>query len=445
MSWAERAWPCQGEATWQEACLEQTVRIVARRGDAHRWEALNQIRVHGLVAEQALGVLCNQGRMVFEALASTTPPLSLGLPRARVGPTSEDDVPLRLRVPQRVWASAFASAACAWRMIATAGLRLVAGPQRVRGATSAVEAGVDGLAEPLGGDPSSVVLELQTVLGCTVLDLLSKKMAEKAEVAASAAALARAEPGLQDLPALGRAKRILVVTVEVTPPPSCFPPAENCPRDCPSIRITSHERAAKKSHKTGVRGEAKHGAFLEVTLGGDIEPKASAELREHDGRGVLRRWIRGVEEDLAAAAAVAARQEAARAATKRARGEEAERAAAKKARKENQAAALREVGMVGMQVIDRLPAFDGTVAIREYLEWRRGETVVRSDPKGALERLRAGWGWPPLPPKDTERVPLPAGAAGLWKAPGGSSFGAGTPWVCNKAALVDAHKREHGL
>lgn len=183
---------------------------------------------------------------------------------------------------------------------------------------------------------------------------------------------------------------------------------------------------------------------MEVTLGGDVEPKASAELREHDGE-VLRRWIRGVEEDLAGAAAVAVRQEAARAATKRARGVEAERAAAKRARKENQAAALREEGMIGMQLIDRLRAFDGTVAIREYLEWRRGEAVVKSDPKGALERLRAGWNWPPLPPKDTERVPLPAGAAGLWKAPGGSSFGAGTPWVCHKAALVDAHKREHGL
>lgn len=226
MAWAKRAWPCPGEAAWPEVGLEQTVRIVARRGDARRWEAIDELRVHGLVAEQALDVLCHQGRQVFEALASTTPPLSLGLPRARVGPTGEDDVSLRLRVPQRVWASAFASAACAWRMIATAGLRLVAGPQRVRGATGAVEAGVDGLAEPLDGTPASVVLELQTVQRCTLRELLATKMEEKAVSASSATALARAGPEQQALPALAKATRILVVTVEATPPPS---DAENGP------------------------------------------------------------------------------------------------------------------------------------------------------------------------------------------------------------------------
>lgn len=234
MSWAERAWTCQGEATWQEACLEQTVRIVARRGDAHRWEALSEIRLHGLVAENALSVRHSAGGLAFEALASNASPLPLGLPRARLGPTSEDDVPLRLRVPQRVWASAFACAARAWRMITTAGMRMIAGPQRVRKATGVVECGVDGLAEPLDGAAAVVILELQTVQDCRREGLLRKKMVEKAEKAEKAAALARAAP--QTPPALGKATRILIVTIEVTPahPPkrSLRQPAWRTPHEC---------------------------------------------------------------------------------------------------------------------------------------------------------------------------------------------------------------------
>ena len=79
---------------------------------------------------------------------------------------------------------------------------------------------------------------------------------------------------------------------------------------------------------------------FEVSPGSDVAPKASAELLEHDG-GVLRRWLRGVEEDLAGAAAAAERRAVVRAAEKRAREDKVARNATKKARGEGQAEAMR--------------------------------------------------------------------------------------------------------
>ena len=212
MSWAGRAWQ-GGEEAWPMVRLEDAVHLLARRGAASRWEALDELRLHGLVAEQALGVLCDHGRLAFDALAGAPEAERLfGLPRARHAAAER---PLRLRVPRRCWASAFACAALAWRTVAKAGLRLVAGPQRVRNATGGVECGVDGFAEPIGDEAAGVVFELQCVQHCTRVDLLRKKMDEKAAGVVKAAAVARAGPEQQGLPALAQATRLFVVTIEV--------------------------------------------------------------------------------------------------------------------------------------------------------------------------------------------------------------------------------------
>ena len=182
-----------------------------------------------------------------------------------------------------------------------------------------------------------------------------------------------------------------------------------------------------------------------MTPGSDVAPRTSAELLEHDG-GVLRRWIRGVEEDLAGAAAVAERQAAVRAATAERKRVSEARAAAKRAKEETQAAARRETGELGLQQIEQLVAFGGVVAVREYLVWRRGESAVRSDIRKELEKLSESWLWPEVPDaKDAIGAVRPAGTDGFWRAGKGTGFGSGTPWVCHKAALVEAHRKDYGL
>ena len=108
---------------------------------------------------------------------------------------------------------------------------------------------------------------------------------------------------------------------------------------------------------------------FEVSLGSNIEPEASAELLEASlleasGAVSLRRWIRGAEQDVAGAAAVAERQAVVRATEKRVREDQAARDAAKKAREEDQAEAKRQEGLLGTACIDRLRCFDGTVELR---------------------------------------------------------------------------------